>query len=146
MNKLEDAIHKHIDANQDNIITYKAPDLADDIWQQYQQKKQKKHFAVAASVCLLALVLGWQKIPGGSPDFIAQSYMLEQRLAEVVDNPLSDDHRALMSNWHHELSMIDQSIEEQGPEFADANLWADRASLLTQMIEFYAKPVDFYEI
>lgn len=143
---------------------HKAPDFSSDIWLRHQKKKQRKWLAMAASFALLSFSFwfinvetstnlqseNWANVntPSTSSEQIVleKNSILEQKLARVSKNTLSNQQRLVMNNWYDELAMVDFSIEQQSHQDFDKNLWNVRSDILLRMIDFYLQPIDVYEI
>lgn len=148
MNSIEQQINDYLDASEDVMTIHKAPDFSHKIWRRYQQKKNLRHIAVAASITLVCFLLWFVDVPRefDSTHLVAQNQALEIKLAQVSFMSLTDGQQMIMSNWYAELELIDQNIEHQELELFDLNLWSSRTQLLTQMIDFYVHPFEMHEI
>ncbi|WP_143764331.1 hypothetical protein [Cognaticolwellia mytili] len=143
---------------------HRAPDFSGEIWQRHQKKKQSKWLAMAASFALLSFGIwfinvetstslqneNWANVnmsdPSSEQILLEKNSDLEQKLAQVSKNTLSNQQRLIMNNWYDELAMIDFSIEQQTQKNIDEKLWSLRRETLLRMIRFYSQPIDVYEI
>lgn len=126
-----------------------APELADDIWRLHQLRQMSKMVAIAVFATLVAISFWWYHHGESAmtmPEYITQSHLYEQQLAKYADVELSESHSAIMANWHHELSVIDQTLERGKGNLYNVELWQRRTNLLKLMVEFYSRPLDLYEI
>ena len=146
------------------VALHRAPDLSNVIWLRHQKKKQFKWLAIAASVMFVSLGTWLLNIDGGKSlpanDWanisvghasseqivLAKNSHLEQQLAQVSNNTLSNQQRMVMNNWYDELAMVDFSLEQQTQQHFDEKLWNVRTDILLRMIAFYSQPIDVYEL
>ena len=145
---MEQQVTDYLIATEQTMPLYKAPDRQDIIWQRHQSQKLTKASALVASLCVFSFAL-WFSLANplsGRPDLIAQNQALELQLAQLSVRTLSEDQQIIMTNWQHELELIDQNLEQERDRVLSQNLWAVRNQLLTQMINFYQQPIDLYEI
>ena len=146
MSNEEKNLQHYLDATEQKMTIHKAPDFSGAIWKRHQAKKATRNFALAASVSVLCLTVWLQNSLPSTPSLIAQNQLLERELAKVVDNNLPERQRLIMEGWQYELALIDQDLELYNNNGYDESLWSRRTNLLTKMVEFYVKPIDFYEI
>lgn len=153
-----------IDQEEDAVKLHRAPDFSNVIWSRHQQKKQFKWLAMAASVALVSwgtwflnIETGknlpsneWANVSVGNVSteqvVLAKNSHLEQKLAQVSNNTLSNQQRMVMNNWYDELAMVDFSLEQQTQQHFDEKLWNVRTDILLRMIAFYSQPIDVYEL
>ncbi|WP_448213622.1 hypothetical protein [Colwellia sp. MEBiC06753] len=137
-------------ANAESVmVVVEAPKVAEDIWRKHQIK-QLSIFVAVVAFCTAFLLSAWfynlSQSPFEMPDYIIQSHQYEKQLAKFADVQLSATHSAIMANWYHELSVIDQTLERGKGNLYNMELWQQRTELLKTMVEFYTKPTDLYEI
>lgn len=143
---------------------HKAPDFSNEIWLRHQKKKQKTWLTMAASVALFSFGAwfvhfevninsqneSWANVStlsiSSEQVVLAKNSELEQTLAQVSQNTLSNQQQLVMNNWYDELAMVDFSIEQQNKQNFDEKLWSIRSDILVRMIDFYRQPIDVYEI
>ena len=151
---------------QDNatLQLHQAPDFSNAIWMRHQKKKQFKWLTMAASVALMSFGTwfitthvgtnlpadDWANIrfdnSASEQVVLAKNSDLEQQLAQVSENTLSNQQRIVMNNWYDELAMVDFSLEQQTQQRFDEQLWNVRTEILLRMIAFYSQPIDVYEL
>ncbi|REL36838.1 hypothetical protein [Thalassotalea euphylliae] len=149
MTRFNDQLEWRIESAEHMLENSKAPLLAEDIWRIHQLKQLSQTVGLAVLAAFIALSLWWYhwgQTPMAMPDYITQSHQYEQQLAQYADVELSERHSAIMANWHHELSVIDQTLERGKGNLYNVELWQRRTSLLKLMVEFYTRPLDLYEI
>ena len=149
MSNFDEQLKWRIETAESSMVLMKAPDLADDIWQKHQMRRMSKWFALVASITVISFTFWLQTSAPTSvkmPSFIVKSHQYERELATFSDVELSDSHSAIMANWHHELAVIDQTIERGKGNLYNTELWQQRTNLLKVMVEFYTQPADLYEI
>ncbi len=146
--QMEQEINHYLAATQNTMPLYKAPNLADTIWQRHQNKKITKATAIAASVCLLSLTFWISSSPSlkQGPSLVVKNQKLELQLSQLSNRELSGQQQMIVANWQHELELLDQNLEQEKDRILTQNLWSIRNQLLTQMIDFYLQPMDLYEI
>ncbi|WP_286263285.1 hypothetical protein [Thalassotalea atypica] len=148
MTHFEEQLKWRIDTADTSMLVQPAPPLAEKIWEKHQARKTNNVIALIA--CLSLLSFGyWLQLSlqsNQAPSFIAQGHQYERKLAQLSHIQLSDHHSAVMTNWHHELAVIDQIIDQSQGKANYTELWIQRTNLLKTMVEFYEKPIDVYEI
>ncbi|MEW6982417.1 hypothetical protein AAD001_07175 [Colwelliaceae bacterium 6471] len=144
MGNIDDKLKKYIDMTESSMLIYDAPNISNDIWQRHQSKKMTKYLSLAASTSIICLAIWLQSSTYNTPTIIAQNNELEMQLAKMENIQLQGQQKVVMDNWHYELALLDQNIELTHTK--SDSLWSRRTMLLTKMIAFYAKPIDFYEI
>lgn len=145
-NNLANRLKQHIESAPLAFDMHQAPDLSEMIWQRHQAKKRRQWLAIAAGAAMLAFT-GWmQNSALTEPTFIAQNHQLEQQLAALSGVELSEQQRLTVADWHHELALIDQSIEQLGTAMTDQSVWVQRSKTLSKMVAFYSQPVDVFEL
>lgn len=145
---MEQQISDYLAATENTMPLYKAPDISEQIWHQHQNRKLTKFSAIAASVCILSLTFWLSGTPefNQAPSLITQNQQLEHQLAQLSTRQLPANQQIIIDNWQYELEMLDQSLEYERDRILSQDLWSFRNQLLTQMINFYQKPIDLYEI
>lgn len=145
---MEQQISDYLAATENTMPLYKAPDISEQIWSQHQNRKLTKFSAIAASACILSLTLWMSNTSelNQAPSLITQNQQLEHQLAQLSTRELPANQQMIIDNWQYELELIDQSLEYEHDRILSQDLWSFRNQLLTQMIDFYQKPVDLYEI
>ncbi len=148
MTHFEEQLRWRIDTAESSMVFHKAPNLSDVIWQKYKAKNTSKVVALAACVSILSFGYWLQLSMSSStlPSFISQGHQYEQQLIELAEISLSESHSVVMENWYHELQVIDQIIDQSQGKANTSELWIQRTNLLKTMVDFYAQPVDVYEI
>lgn len=148
MTHFEEQLKWRIDTAESSMTIEVAPDLSDVIWQKYSAKKANRIITLAACVSILSFGY-WLQLSihsTQSPSLISQGHQYEQQLIELSNITLSSNHNVVMENWYHELQVIDQIIDQSQGKANTSELWIQRTNLLKTMVEFYAQPVDVYEI
>ncbi|MCW8865852.1 MAG: hypothetical protein OQK09_11410 [Colwellia sp.] len=153
MTNLDEKIIQWVESTEDSIKYFKAPDVSKEIWRRHQLKKYRNYLAIAASACIVMITLWVQQSSmslksnsSAVQDLLAQNAVLEQQLLGTAKIALSDRQAAIMSDWYHQLAMIDQNIEIQRSDTFDETFWSSRKKLLSKMVDFHTQPFDFYEI
>ena len=149
MDTFDEQLKWRIETADTSMVLTPAPALADDIWRKHQLKQLSKAVSVVTCSALVGIgvwVHDMGQSPMAMPSYIVQSHQYEQQLAQFSHVELSDSHSAIMANWHHELAVIDQTLERGKGNLYNAKLWQRRTTLLKMMVEFYTKPLDLYEI
>lgn len=146
--QMEQEINHYLAATQSTMPLYKAPDLADNIWQRHQSKKITKASAIAASICIFSLTFWILSSPNlqQGPGLVVKNQKLELQLSQLSTRELSEQQQMIVANWQHELELLDQNLEQEKDRILTQNLWSIRNQLLKQMIDFYLQPMDLYEI
>ncbi|NMP31885.1 hypothetical protein HII17_09935 [Thalassotalea sp. M1531] len=149
MSTFDEQLKWRIETADSAMVLSEAPDFANDIWRRHQVKQLTKVVSVTVCSALIA-ISGWMynmsQSPVAMPAYIVQSHQYEQQLANYAQVQLSDTHSAIIANWHHELSVIDQTLERGKGNLYNVELWQRRTNLLKMMVDFYTKPIDLYEI
>lgn len=139
-------VEQHVENAEVVVALNEAPDLSGQIWRRHQQRKWGVRLATAAGIAMLGVVLLLQQVNLAGSGVIAQNHQLEKKLASFSNTHLTIRQSVLMDNWYHELSLIDEKIEQQGDSDADHSLWLQRSKLLSQMVAFYSHPFEVYEL
>lgn len=148
MTHFEEQLRWRIDTADTSMAVEKAPDLSEVIWQKHAAKKTNRVIAMAACASILSFGY-WLQLSmhsSQSPSLISQGHQYEQQLIELSEISLPGNHSVVMENWYHELQVIDQIIDQSQGKANTTELWIQRTNLLKTMVEFYAQPVDVYEI
>lgn len=147
MTHFDDQLKWRIDTADSSMVFHKAPDLSEQIWKKHQAKKINRFVALAACVSMLSFGYWIQlSINNGGGGLISQGHQYEQKLASLSQIQLSESHSLVMENWIQELQVIDQIISQSQGKANTSELWIQRTNLLKAMVDFYAQPVDVYDI
>lgn len=149
MTNFKEQLEWRIESADHMLESTEAPLLADEIWRLHQQNKLSQTVGFAVLTVFIAFSLWWYywgQTPMAMPSYITESHQYEQQLAQYADVELSERHSAIMANWHHELAVIDQTLERGKGNLYKVELWQRRTNLLKLMVEFYTQPIDLYEI
>ncbi|MFD2167735.1 hypothetical protein ACFSJY_15895 [Thalassotalea euphylliae] len=136
-------------SNEESLRLLDAPDLAEDIWHKYQLKQVSKLMLMLCVLVVVGMSFWLRTAPNAElamPDYIANSHEYERELAKFKSTELTDAQQAIVANWYHELSVIDQTIERGKGNLYNEKLWQRRTNILKIMVEFYTQPLDLYEI
>lgn len=141
-------VELYLSSHEGDIKITSAPYIADNVWQQHKKKKQLKVFSFSTAFLLICFSFNILLNPFGDPqeDIFSKNLMLEHELIQVSFRPLTSHQEMIMKNWYSELAQLDMYIELQTVHNEREKMWPRRFELLTQMVDFYNKPVDFQQI
>ncbi|MFT4927863.1 MAG: hypothetical protein ACI8WB_003977 [Phenylobacterium sp.] len=147
MNNLHKQLKQHIESAPLVMPMHQAPDLAEHIWHSHQTRKKRQWLVTAAGIGMLMVTSVMQLNALSESPLLNQNHQLERQLASMSGVMLSEQQRLVMADWQHELSLIDQSIEQQqSAALVDQKAWALRSNILSKMVEFYIHPSEVYEL